>query len=79
MGVDLGGGDIDMTEHQLNRTEIRPPLEEMAGEGMAEEMGSDPLSNPSIPTMSFDDLPKVLSADRSPQPVDKEIGTVTPL
>src|SRR6185295_2158803 len=38
VGVDLGGRDIRVAEHELDRTDIRAVLNEMCGERMAEGM-----------------------------------------
>ena len=41
MGVDLGRGDIGVAEKLLHGAQIRAPLQQMAGEGMAEHMRGD--------------------------------------
>jgi hypothetical protein len=35
MGVDGGGGDIDVSEQQLHRPQISAMVEQMGGKGMA--------------------------------------------
>jgi len=77
MGIDLCRGDVDMAEHQLHGAKIRSPFKEMAGKGMAEEMGGDPLSDSSPPSVGFDALPEMLSAHRLSGSIDKEKGTLT--
>jgi hypothetical protein len=42
MGIDLGGAQVRVAEHLLHRAQVRAPLEEMRGEGMAEEVGMHP-------------------------------------
>jgi hypothetical protein len=42
MGVDLGCAQVRVAEHLLHRAQVRAPLEEVRGEGMAEEMGVHP-------------------------------------
>jgi hypothetical protein len=42
MGVDLGRAQVRMAEHLLYRAQVCAPLEEMRGEGMAEEVGMHP-------------------------------------
>lgn len=34
VGIDLGGGDVRMAEHHLDRTQVCPPLEEVGGKGV---------------------------------------------
>lgn len=43
MGVDLGGGDVGVSEEVLDDAEIRTPRQEMGGEGVAEHVGVDVL------------------------------------
>ena len=77
MGIDLCRGDVDMAKHQLYRAEIRPPFKEMACEGMSEEVGSDPFSDSSPPSIGFDALPEMLAAHRLSGSIDKEKGTLS--
>jgi hypothetical protein len=77
MGIDLCRGDVDMSKHQLHGAEIRSPFKEMAGEGMADEMGSDSFSDSSPPSVGFDALPEILAAHRLSGSVDKEKGTLS--
>ena len=39
MGVDLGGGDISMTEHLLDRAKIGSTFDQMGGERVPKDMG----------------------------------------
>ena len=41
MGVNLGGGDIGVAEHGLNRAEVGAVHEKVGGERVAEGVGSD--------------------------------------
>lgn len=34
VGIDLGGGDVCMAEHHLDRAQVCPPLEEVGGKGV---------------------------------------------
>ncbi len=38
MGVDLGGGDIGVAEHGLHASQIGAALDQMGGEGVAQDM-----------------------------------------
>ena len=37
--INLGRGDIGMTQEQLHHAQIRAVIEQMRGEGMAQHMG----------------------------------------
>jgi hypothetical protein len=39
VGVDLGGREICVTEHGLDRAKIRPALQQIRCEGMSEYVG----------------------------------------
>ena len=41
MGVDLGGRDVGVPQKLLDRAQISAPLQEMAGEGVPEDMRRD--------------------------------------
>ena len=41
MGIDLGGGNIGMAQHDLHGPEIGAMFQEMAGKGMAQGMRCD--------------------------------------
>ena len=42
MGVDLGGRNIGVAEHRLDRAQIGAAVEQVAGEGMAQHVRRDP-------------------------------------
>ena len=49
MGVDLGRGEVRMTQHRLDRPQICASLEEIRRKGVAQHMGRDPvLGNPRL-------------------------------
>ena len=39
MGVDLGRGDVGVAQHLLDGAQIRPAIQQMGGEGVAQHMG----------------------------------------
>ena len=41
MGINLGGGNIGMTEEFLNDAEVSPSFEEMGGKRMTQEVRID--------------------------------------
>ena len=55
MGIDLGGGQIPVSEHLLDAPEITPAVQEVCGEGMAEGMGAHFLVQGGLPDPFADD------------------------
>src|SRR6185312_6126949 len=43
VGVDLGGGDVGVAEQGLHGPKVRPALQQVGGEGVAQHVGADPL------------------------------------
>lgn len=43
MGVDLGGGDIAMPQHRLDRAQVGSIHQQIGGERVAQSVGSDML------------------------------------
>jgi hypothetical protein len=43
VGVDLGGCDISVAEQLLHRAQVRPAVQQMAREGMAQDVRTDAL------------------------------------
>jgi hypothetical protein len=41
MGVDLGGGDVGVAEKLLHRAQVSAAFEEVGGEGVAKDVGTD--------------------------------------
>ena len=41
VGIDLGGGDVGMAEQSLQHAQIGPALEQVRGEGMAQDVRTD--------------------------------------
>lgn len=48
MGVDLGGGNVGMTEHHLNSPEIGTIGEKVGGKGMADHVRGNFLGDASL-------------------------------
>jgi hypothetical protein len=38
VGIELGGGEIGVAEHLLNRSQVRPALQQVGGERVSEGM-----------------------------------------
>jgi hypothetical protein len=56
--INLGGGNIRMTQHCLNGPQVRPVSQHMGGEGMAQSMGGDCGAYSGFKGISFDNFPK---------------------
>ncbi len=39
MGVNLRGADVGVAQQQLHHAQIRPMIQQMGGEGMAQDVG----------------------------------------
>jgi len=57
-----------MTEHFLHDTEVGTPFEQVRGEGMAESMRGDRLTDPGLADSFLDNLPEAGAAERPIQP-----------
>ena len=55
MSVDLGGGDIAMPQHRLNRAQISAIHQQVGGERVAQGVGSDMLSDAGCLSIFADD------------------------
>ena len=68
VGIDLGGGDIRMTEHLLNRANIRPVREHVRGETVAKNVGRNPVRRDAHGRGTFaNDLENALTSERTSQ------------
>src|SRR5678815_436664 len=64
VGVDLGGGDLRVPQHHLDRSQIRPSLQKVCRERMPEHMRRDVFPDGSLFRVCFQDLPKLHTAER---------------
>jgi len=62
MRVDLGRGDVGVSEEILDDSEIRTPCEQMCGEGMPEHVRMDVLE-PGLGRPMFHNLPDADTLD----------------
>ena len=74
MGIDLGGGEIGVTEHHLHRPQVGSPLQEMGRKGMAQGMGLERRPDPRQFPVSPDHLPEPLAGHPPPSVGDKDQG-----
>ena len=55
--IDLGGGDIDMAKHVLERPEISPSFEQVRRKGMPQRMGAEGFIDRRLVHIFLDDFP----------------------
>ena len=49
VGIDLGGGDIGMTQKNLNRTDVSSVFQKVGGKTMAQSVRADFFGNAGFP------------------------------
>ena len=64
MRIDLGGGDIGVTEHFLDNAQRSAVLQQMAGKGVAQGVRRHIFNNARFLGVFLDDLPEALTAER---------------
>jgi len=60
-------------QHLLNRTQVRPALKKVRGEGMPQQVRFDLFLDARLQGVAFDHLPDRLPGEAPPQPADKHI------
>ena len=55
MGIDLGGGDIAVPQHRLNRAQVGAIHQQVGGERVAQGVGSDMLRDAGCLSIFTDD------------------------
>ena len=77
MGIDLGGGEVGMAEHDLHTAQVGAVFQQMGGKGVPEGMGRDTLADTGQIGPFFDDVPEGLTTHGVPQAGEKEELVVT--
>ena len=77
VGINLSRGDVGMAQHGLNRPQIGAAFQQVARKGVPQRVGRDHFSEPCPKTVTLDQLPKTLAAERFSGPGDKKSGTHT--
>lgn len=73
-GVNLGGGDVGMAEHHLDRTQVGTARQQMGGKGMAQHVGTDPVPGSSLDGDAGDDLPEPVAGHGAAPVVQEQKG-----
>ena len=71
----LRGGNVNMPEHDLNRTQISPTFKEMGGKRMPQGMRRYVFQQTTFLSISFQQLPEPLSCHGLAGSGNKQIGT----
>ena len=64
MRIYLSGGDLAVSEHELNRPKIGPPLQQVGGKRVPENMRAYLIFQTRLPSIPFQHFPKSLSGKR---------------
>ncbi len=72
MGVDLGGGDVCMAEHELHGSQVCAMGQEVGGKGMTQHVRGDGFADSGRPRRLLDDLPEAQSAHGAAPVADKK-------
>ena len=72
MRIDLRGGNILMTEHELQRPQIRAMFEQMRRKRMAQRMRRNRQRQPGLFQIFFDDAPERLARHLFAEPIDEQ-------
>jgi len=57
LGVDLGGGQIGMAQHRLDRSQVGAALQKVRGKGMSQHVRGNRAVDPGQPHIFFQQLP----------------------
>src|SRR5260221_12147187 len=64
VGVNLGGRDVRMPEHELNGPEVRSALEQERGKTVPQHVRRKSHTNARLPSIGREDLPQAEAAQR---------------
>lgn len=74
LGVNLGGGDVGMAEHHLDRAQIGTARQQVGGKGVAQHVGADPVFGPGMDCDAIDDLPEPIAGHGAAPVVQEQKG-----
>lgn len=73
MGVDLGGGEIRVTEQHLHHSQVSPMIEQMGRKRMAQRVRRERLVDTGRLRMPLDEIPERLTRHRFASSSRKEM------
>jgi hypothetical protein len=74
MGVELGGGDVGVPEHLLQRAQIAAAREQVGGEGMTQGVRAHAVGQPDSVGVALDDLVEALTAEPATAAIDEDMA-----
>src|SRR2546425_5740269 len=79
VGVELGGGEVGVAQHLLDRPQVSSALEQVRGEAVAQRMRRDTLGEPSLLCGAPDDRPRSDARQRRAAGIEKQDPPALPL
>ena len=76
VGVDLGGADVGVAEHLLQRAQVAAAGQQVGGERVAQRVGAHAVLQPGAAGVALDDLVEPLAGERPPAEVDEHVRLV---
>ena len=73
MRIEFGGVHVRMAEEYLDGSQVRPPLQEMGGEGMAEGVRGNGLADARLQCVAFDEFPHALPREPGAGTVEEDL------
>src|SRR5258708_9577393 len=74
MGVDLGGGEVSVSQHLLYAAQVCASLEKVRRKRVPQLVGRDRPADSRFQRVTLEQLPKALPAQRPCSPADKQRG-----
>lgn len=74
VSINLGGADVCVAEHFLDGAEVSAVMEEVGGEGVAEEVREDVLGDASDFGVALAELPEALGGEGFAAEAEEEVG-----
>src|SRR3989338_5386119 len=72
VSVDLGCREVDMPQELLDAPQVRPPVQQVSGEGVSQRMGRDLLVYTALLDIFVQDAPYASVGEPRAEPVQKD-------
>jgi hypothetical protein len=72
VGVELGGGEVGVAQHLLQRAQVAAPAEQVGGERVAQRVGLICASSPAAGGVTLDDLVEALAGQWAAAAIQKQ-------
>src|SRR5208283_2215381 len=77
--VDLGGGDVGVSQHGLHAAQVGAAFQQVGGKAVPDGVRRQMLKNAGLAAMTAQQFPERLASHRSAAGSDEEIPAGTPL